>query len=109
MAHMEPPLLAMLVDDIVQTPYVGHDAYGAPQYGPPFTRPARVEYSTTVVTNAQGQERTSTTLLILNGDVPITLRDKLTLPDGTAPAIQEIQAPRMPFRPATIHHYAVKL
>jgi hypothetical protein len=106
---MESALLAMLVDDIVQTPYVGHDAYGAPQYGPPFTRPARVEYSTTVVTNAQGQERTSTTLLILNGDIPITARDKLTLPDGTAPAIQEIQAPRMPFRPATVHHYSVKL
>jgi hypothetical protein len=104
---MEPPLVAMLVDDIVQTPYLGHDAYGAPQYGTPFTRPARVEYRTTVVTTARGQE--STTLLILNGDIPITMRDKLTLPDGTAPAIQEIQAPRMPFRPATVHHYAVKL
>lgn len=104
---MEPALKAMLVDDIVQTPYVGQNAFGAPVYGTPFTRPARVEYSTTVVTTARGQE--STTFLILNGDIPITLRDKLTLPDGTAPAIQEIQAPRMPFRPSTIHHYSVKL
>lgn len=107
--HMEPALLAMLVDDVVQTPYLGQDQYGKPVYGAAFTRPARIEFATTVVSNTQGQERTSTTLLFLNGDLPITSRDKLTLPDGSAPAIQEIQAPRHPFRPATIHHYAVKL
>ena len=83
---MEPALLAMLVDEVVQTPYVGQDSYGKPVYGSPFTRPARIEYMTKVVTNAAGQERTSTTILFLNGDIPISSRDKLVLPDGTAPA-----------------------
>ena len=50
----------------------------------------------TTVTNAQGQERTSNTIIYFDGDVVVTLRDKVTLPDTTAPAIQAIYAPTDP-------------
>ena len=107
--RLPAPLAALLNETVTQSPFVGHDAYGKPTYGPDIIRPARVEYQTTVVSTAQAQERTSTTLLFLNGDLPISERDKVLLSDGTAPTIQKVKPVRDRFRPATISHYEIAL
>ena len=61
------------------------------------------------LTNAQGQERTSTTVMYTNGHFVITLRDKILLPDGTAPAIQAIYSPTDPRRPGLVDHHEIAL
>jgi hypothetical protein len=108
MAGMHPNLQAMLVHTVSITPYVGQDAYGKPTYGPAVVRPARVEYELTIVPTAQGQARTSTSVVMLNGDFVLTERDKLTLADGTSPAIQQVARAFKPFSPV-LDHYEVRL
>ena len=104
---MEAALQAMLVETIQQAVYSGQDAYGKPTYAAPFFRPARLQYEVTTVANASGQERTSTTKLFLNGDRTITVRDKVTLPDGSSPAIQMVYSARD--LDGSVHHYECAL
>lgn len=106
---MEPALREMLTQTITQAAFVGYDAYGKPSYGSPFQRPARVELRIETVTNQQGQERTSNTTITCDGDLPLTVNDKITLADGTSPTIQVVYSPDDPLNPGVIHHYAVKL
>jgi hypothetical protein len=101
---MDPALVAMLTETIAHAAYTGQDSYGKPTYGAPVNRAARIQYQVTAVTTAQGQERTSTTKIICNGNFGITVRDKLTLPDGTSPTIQQVYSPRDPFSAAVDHH-----
>jgi hypothetical protein len=107
---MHPALQLMLVDTVQHAPYQGQDPYGKPLYGPVVLRPARLEFVTQVTPSGGGQERTSQSVLFLNGDVPsVSARDKITLPDGTAPAIQTVRSVRLPFAPLTIDHYELLL
>ena len=107
---MDPALLTMLTETVTLQSYTGQDAYGKPSYGPVVTHPARVAYRVTTLTNAQGQERTSTTTVYLDGAVPITVKDRLILPDGTAPAIQAIYSPTDPLLPGEgPDHHEVQL
>jgi hypothetical protein len=106
---VEAALKAMLTETIEHASYTGQDAYGKPQYGGPVTRPARIQYQTTTVANAQGQERTSTTKVYCDGDFEITVRDKITFPDGTSPAIQAVYSPRDPFVAGIIDHHEILL
>jgi hypothetical protein len=108
MAGMHPTLQAMLVDTVSITPYVGHDAYGKPVYGTAVLHPARVEYELAMVRTPQGQERTSTSVVVLNGDFVLTERDKLTLADGTSPTVQQVARAFKPFSPV-LDHYEVRL
>jgi hypothetical protein len=107
---MHPALQRLLVDTIQHAAYQGQDPYGKPLYGPVVLRPARLEYVTRVTPGGGGPERTSQTVLFLNGDVPsVTARDKITFLDGTAPAIQTVRPVRLPFAPLTIDHYELLL
>ena len=106
---LEPALKAMLVDTVAHAAYTGQDAYGKPTHAAPVNRPARIEYQVSAVATPAGQARTSTTVVFFDSDVPIGLKDKLTLPDGSEPAIQEIQSPRHAEAPARIHHHKVVL
>jgi hypothetical protein len=108
MPGMHPALQAMLVDTVSIAPYVGQDAYGKPTYGAAVLHPARLEYELTTVRTPQGQERTSTSVVVLNGDFVLTERDKLTLADGTSPAIQQVARAMKPFS-AALDHYEVRL
>lgn len=106
---MDPVLRAMLTQEITQAPYVGHDAYGKPSYGAAFTRPAYLEVRVETLLNQQGQERVSNTAMILDGDLPISVRDLVTLPDGSKPALQ-IVAPKIdPDQPGVIEHWECRL
>lgn len=106
---MDPALLDMLTETISLQPYTGMDQYGKPSYGPAVQHPARVAYRVTTLTTAQGQERTSTSVVYMNGDVVITVKDRLVLPDGTAPAIQAIYSPTDPTQPGMPHHHECSL
>ena len=55
----------MLTETVSVESYVGQDQYGKPNYGPAVTHPARIAYRVTTLTNAQGQERTSTSVIYL--------------------------------------------
>ena len=106
---LEPALKAMLVDTIAHSAYTGQDSYGKPIYAAPVNHSARVEYRTTTVTNVQGQERTSNAVVFLDSDISINVRDKITLPDGTSPAIQDIKSPRHEDAPPRVHHHELLL
>lgn len=102
-------LQRLLVETIWQEAYTGQDSYGKPMYAAAVARRARLEYEFTTVARAGGAERVSTTKLFLNGDAPVSVRDKIVLSDGSSPAIQDVRSPRQPFDPARIHHYEVIL
>ena len=106
---MDPALLDMLTETVTHEPYTGQNAYGAPQYGAPVQLAARVAYRVTTLTNAQGQERTSTSVVYLNGDVEISVRDRITLPDGSKPAIQGVYSPTDPTQPGVVDHHELSL
>ena len=106
---MDPALLDMLTDTVTHQAYTGQDQFGKPTYGPAIQRPARVAYRVTTLTNAQGQERTSTSVVYTNGDFAITVRDKIILDDGTAPAIQGIYSPTDPLQPGVVDHHEIAL
>lgn len=102
--HMHPALRAMLTETVTHAAYAGQDHYGKPQYGAPVVRPARIQYVVTTVVNPQGQERTSTTKIVMDGDFAISVRDRLTLADGTSPAIQQVYSPTDPIQDWVDHH-----
>jgi hypothetical protein len=85
---MHPSLQAMLTQTITLEPYQSQDAYGTPQYGSPVTLAARVEYRPRRVLTSLGEERVSRGRVFVDGAAPaFDLRDRLTLPDGTRPAL----------------------
>ena len=106
---MDPALTTMLTETVSHAAYVGQNQYGQPQYGAPVQRAARVAYRVTTLTNAQGQERTSTTVVYTEGNFVITVRDKIILPDATAPAIQAIYSPTDPLQPGVVDHHEISL
>ena len=81
-------LAALLTETCLLEAYSGvQDSYGTPQYAAPVQLPARVEYGPTRIVTAQGEERLSRARVFLDGTVAIDLRDRLTLPDSTTPAL----------------------
>lgn len=106
---LEPALRAMLTQVITQQAYSGQDMYGKPSYGPPQERPARIELLVETVMDQSGQERISNTRLTLDGDVPVHMRDRVVLPDGSSPAIQAVYALDDPENPGVTHHFEVRL
>jgi hypothetical protein len=105
---MDPALKTMLTETLLHQAYLGQDAYGKPHYGSPVPRPGRLEYRLTTGTAAQA-ERVSLTVAFLDADFDLDVRDKLTLPDGSVPAIQEVQSVADPLVSGVVDHYKVIL
>jgi hypothetical protein len=89
---LHPALAALLTQTVLHAPYTGQDGYGASTYGPAVTREASIQYDVRQIPTPQGEQARSMTLVFLNGNAPVGARDKLTLPDGTSPAIQQLVA-----------------
>jgi hypothetical protein len=87
---MDPDLVAMLTETVVHSAYVSQDQYGMPVYGSALARPARVEFRTRQMVSRTGADILSRAKIFLLPDPPVSPRDRLVLPDGTAPAIQDI-------------------
>lgn len=106
---MDSALQAMLTETVLLATFQGQDAYGKPTYGPGVPTPARVAARVTTVTDAQGQERTSTSVVYLDGSITVSVSDRVVLPDGTAPAIQAIYSPTDPTQPGVVDHHEISL
>ena len=63
----------------------------------------------TTLANAQGQEQTRTSILYMDGGVVVTLKDRIVLPNGTAPAIQAICTSTDPMQPGIVDHHEISL
>lgn len=102
---MHPALSVMLTDVLTRYPYTGQDAYGKPIYGPPQTHPGRLEFHIRRHEEPIATERSSNARLFLDGTVPLDLRDKLVLTDGTTPPI--LSAYRLRDVDGTLAHWQI--
>lgn len=90
---MDPALAAMLTDTLMHEAWTGaQDVYGAPTYVAPVALAARVQWVTRRITTATGEERTARAQIFLDSTAVISLRDRLTLPDGTTQPLQAVGA-----------------
>jgi hypothetical protein len=71
-------------------PYVSKDAHMAVTYGTPITYPACVEYITKYMINFRGASFITSSWVALPPGTPVTVQDKITLPDGSTPYIGSI-------------------
>lgn len=91
---MHPDLVALCTDSIVHEAFASQDGYGAPTYSAPVIRPGRLEYKIRRIVDSTGEERLSRARVFFDGTFTLELRDRLTLPDGTAPRILQLYGPR---------------
>jgi hypothetical protein len=106
---MDPALQTMLTQTVSHQPYTGQDVYGKPTYGAVVEHPALIEYRITTGGQGQQAERVSVTVVYCEANFPLTVRDRLVLPDGTAPAIQDVQSWPDPTQPGSTDHYEIVL
>lgn len=104
---MHAVLRQLMTETVDLARYTGQDAYGEPTYAAPVTVPAHLEAKVQLRPTAQGLERVEQTRLFLDGAVPIALRDKVILADGTAPAMTLLYHVRD--TDGSVHHHEVTL
>jgi hypothetical protein len=75
---------------ITWAPQTGVDGYGQRLYGSVVSLPSRIDHSTRLVRDAQGEERVSSTQVYLATHEPIGVLDRITLPDGTTPLLLRV-------------------
>src|SRR5262245_53339509 len=81
---------------------VVHEVYGSQTVSGTFvaassaTRRAMVESSSRVVLAVDGREQVATTKVTFLDASPVTVRDRLTLPDGSQPPILLVTSPPLP-------------
>jgi len=70
--------------------FVDSNEYDEYAYSEPVEYRARIQQKVKMVRNNQGQEVVSNAQIYLEGKVSITVKDRITLPDGVQPLIQSI-------------------
>ena len=83
-------LAARLRQPVIVERWLGQDAYAKPIYSAPVTLMGQVSGVAQMVRTVTGSEVASNTTIILPGDAAIGVKDRLTLPDGTRPAILSV-------------------
>jgi hypothetical protein len=104
---MHAALREMLTDTITVAPVLSRDAYGVTTYGPAVSRPARIQRRMLTLFGATGRQIVPSTKIVLDGDVPISDMDQITLDDGTQPPIQGIET--YTDEQGNLDHYTVLL
>lgn len=78
----------LLTSTVAVAPYVSHDEWGKPTFGPSVDLPARVVRGRKQVLTAAGELAVSTSrAYVAPGAVVVGARDRVTLPDGTQPEV----------------------
>lgn len=92
MCGMEVDFADLMTEQVVIRPYTGRDGYGQPTYGDPITYQARVVGRMRRLTTFTGEDKVSTTTVLLLNSTGIDPRSLLTLPEGFVPASPPILA-----------------
>ncbi len=87
---MERDFLEWFGQSVTVEPWVRDDQYGQPVYGAPVSYSARVQEKVKMIRDTQGQQVVSTSQVYFDGSVTVTVKDRITLPDGTQPLILSI-------------------
>lgn len=101
---MERDLADLLQQECQVSRFIESDAYGQAVYGDAAHIACRTASRTRMIRDASGKEvvSTSTTWIEPNG---VTVRDKITLPDGSSPKILQVQ--NFPDETGQIHHQKI--
>lgn len=82
------------------------DVYGKTTFGAAICYSARIEPSQELARSDTTEQANVTADVLINGDVPVTVHHKITLPDGTSPVITAVH--KMPDSTGEIHHTKVR-
>ena len=104
---MHPAQKALLKQQVLIAPHTGKDSYQKPTYGDDVEYAARVLEKVELVLAEDGTEQISTTQFWMDGDVDITSKSRVTLPDSTQPHVLRITKP--PGKSGDIDHTKVFL
>lgn len=89
---MEEEFMDWLTDTVVIRPFASQDAYGQPVFGDPVYYKARAVGKVRLVTSLTGEEKVSTTEVVLLNSTGIDPRSEITLPEGFLPRVPQILA-----------------
>ncbi|HEX6827156.1 MAG TPA: hypothetical protein VF077_12635 [Nitrospiraceae bacterium] len=87
---MHGTLKRWLTTSVTHRAYTGQDVYGTPTYAAPHTVLSRLEASVRRFVDSTGTERVSRSRLFLDELAVVSLRDQVTLPDGTRPPLLQV-------------------
>jgi hypothetical protein len=88
---LEADLIALMLDEVVIEPQAGIDKFNNFTYGSPVTVACQIVRVNKRALTRSGRELISTVQIILaDPTVTVTADARLTLPDGTHPAIIEV-------------------
>ena len=83
-------ILAQMTDTVTHAPLTGRDEYGAAIYGAATSYQARVVPTHRLIRSPQGSDKVATTVAWIATTDAIGPEDRLTLPDGSSPAILQV-------------------
>lgn len=84
-------LQGMMAHTVTLEQFVVKDGYSRPSFTSPVTLKARIEQRNQFVRDNAGREVVSSTTVYLE-PVAVRIEDRLTLPDGSTPAILSVQS-----------------
>jgi len=83
--------LDMMPATIVHRPLTSRDEYNVPTYGDPTSYPARIVHKDTIIRGSDGSELVSRLQCWVGGIPSMGPEDSITLPNGTAPPIFNVE------------------
>jgi hypothetical protein len=87
---IDPELLDLMTETITVEPFAGETGRGVRSYGSASTYQCRIVGKRRMVRDAQGEEIVSTRTIYLGSAPGVTVRDRLTLPNGDQPMILSV-------------------
>ncbi len=79
---MDAELVEWLQQEATQELVTGEARDSSPSYGPPVVHACRYVHKNRVVRTLTGEEATSTSNLLMDGEVAVDARDRWTVPSG---------------------------
>lgn len=87
---IDPALQALCPNTVTIAPWSSADSYGKPTYGTAVTHTCLLVKMPRMVRTVTGQERVSTAQVYLTSAPGTSVKDRVTLPDGTTPVIMHV-------------------
>lgn len=87
---IDPALQALCPNTVTISPFSSMNSYGLPSYGTAVSHTCLLVKMPRMVRTVTGQERVSTAQIYLTSAPGTSVKDKVTLPDGTTPVILQV-------------------